>query len=165
MYICQNCKKRPATKNFIESLNGETVELHLCDACYQYKYGEFEQSALNAMFNGLFGYDRPVEQKICKACGMSLAEYERTGLLGCPSCYDVFKEELMPVIDRIHGNTRHVGKEGGDYTSEHELRLRLKELQTRLETALQRGDFAEAGKLNRQMTFIKKKIAGGGGNG
>lgn len=164
MQLCQHCKKRPATINFVESLNGDTVELHLCEACYQYKYGEFEQSAANAMFNGLFGYDRPVAQKTCKVCGLRLSDYEKTGLLGCPSCYDVFKEELMPSIARIQGKIQHVGREGGDYSTEHDLRRKLKELQGKLESALMQGDYAEAGKLNRQMTSIKKKIYGGGGN-
>lgn len=161
MQVCQHCKKRPATINFVESINGDTVELHLCKACYQYKYGEFEESAANAVFNGLFGYDRPASRKTCKMCGVTLDDYERTGLLGCPSCYDVFKEELMPSIARIQGKTQHVGREGGAYTSEHELRRQLKALQEKLESALQRGDYAEAGRLNRQMTYINKKIAGG----
>lgn len=162
MQVCQHCKKRPATINFIETVNGDTVELHLCDACYKYRYGEFEQSAANAVFNGLFGYEHAVAQKTCKVCGMRFADYEKTGLMGCPSCYDVFKDEIMPCIARIQGKTIHVGREGGNYSTEHDLRRQLKILQDRLENALIRGDYAEAGKLNRQMTVIKKKIGGGG---
>ena len=162
MPLCQNCKKRESTFNFIETVGGETVELHLCEFCYRYKYGEFEAIASNAILGGLFGETAPAEQKKCKVCGMSFADYERTGLLGCPSCYDVFHEELLPSIARIQGKVTHVGREGGDYSSEHDLRRRLVELQEKLESAIKRGDFREAGRLNGQMTAIKRRINGGG---
>ena len=149
--VCQNCKKRPATVNFIETVGGETVALHLCEQCY--------------MLNGLFGEPEQPVKKVCKVCGMRFEDYERTGLLGCPSCYDVFKEELLPSIQSIQGKTYHVGKEGGDHSSEHDFRLRLKSLQEQLESALTRGDYIAASRLNRHMTSIKNAIKGGDGNG
>ena len=141
------------------------VALHLCDRCYKYKYGEFEKVTENAIINGLFGPSAPAVQKVCKVCGMRFEDYERTGLLGCPSCYDVFKEELLPSIQSIQGKTYHVGKEGGDHSSEHDFRLRLKSLQEQLESALTRGDYIAASRLNRHMTSIKNAIKGGDGNG
>jgi protein arginine kinase activator len=162
--ICQHCKKNQATINFVEKIGGESFELHLCKPCYEYKYGEFEQQTANAIINGLFGV--PVKnEKCCKVCGMKFSDYERTGLLGCASCYDVFKEELLPSIARIQGKVKHVGKEGGDYSSEHDLRIKLKAMQDKLEQALRYGDYAEAGRLNAQMQVIKKKLNGGNANG
>lgn len=160
--LCQQCKKRPATFNFVETVNGETVALHLCDQCYKYKYSEFETAATNAMLNGLFGEISPNSKKECKVCGMRFEDYEKTGLLGCPSCYDVFKNEIMPYIESIQGKTFHIGKAGGDYSSEHDLRLRLKSLQEQLEGALTCGDYIAASRLNRQMTAIKNAMKGGG---
>lgn len=159
--ICQHCKKRPATVNFVETAGGETVALHLCDECYKYKYGEFENAAANAFLNGLFDCPAPSRNKVCEVCGMTFEEYRRTGLLGCPSCYDVFKQELLPYIQEIHGKTYHVGKGDGGHFSEHDLRLRLKTLQEQLESALTRGDYISASRLNKQMTAIKNAIKGG----
>jgi protein arginine kinase activator len=162
--ICQHCKKNPATINFIETINGQSFELHLCKACYTYKYGEFEEQATNAVLNGLFGVPE-VEAKTCKVCGMRFADYEKTGLVGCASCYDVFKDELLPAIARIQGKVVHVGKEGGDYSSEHDLRIKLKAMQEKLENALRSGNNMEASKLNAQMDVIRKKLSGRNGNG
>ena len=161
---CQECGKREATVNFIENTAGGPVALHLCEQCYRYKYGEFEAAAANAFLSGLFDTQSAETRrrgKVCKGCGMRFEDYKNTGLLGCPSCYDVFKEDLMPVIEGIQGKTRHVGKGGGDHSSEHDLRLRLKNLQEQLEDALARGDYTAASKLNRQMTPIKNAIKGG----
>jgi protein arginine kinase activator len=158
--LCQHCKKNQATINFIETINGESCELHLCEQCYAYKYGEFEEQATNAFLNGLFGKYEPA-RKTCKVCGMSFADYEKTGLVGCASCYDVFKEELLPSIARIQGKVTHVGRAGGDYSSEHDLRIKLRQMQDKMENALRSGNYAEAGKINSQMNIIRKKLSGG----
>jgi protein-arginine kinase activator protein McsA len=36
--------------------------------------------------------------------------YEELPLLGCPECYSEFREELMPILRRIHGSIKHRGK-------------------------------------------------------
>jgi protein arginine kinase activator len=164
MMICQQCKKNVATTNFIEIVGGESFELHLCDKCYAQKYGEFEEQATGAMLSGLFG-EQNNQDKVCEVCGMRFSDYEKTGLLGCPSCYDVFKEELLPSIARIQGQVRHIGREGGDYSSEHDLRMQLRLMQDKLEGAIRAGDYAEAGRLNDKMKAIKKKLGGGKSNG
>lgn len=153
--LCQKCKKRIATINRTETINGELCSLNLCDACYNETYGQLESDIEDAILNGLFG--EPVrEQKVCPACGLRFSDYERGGLLGCPSCYDVFNEELIPYIARIQGKTRHVGKDGGVYTLEHDYRLRLTILQNNLERAIKCGDYTEAGRINERMNALKK---------
>ena len=157
--LCQKCGKRIATGTHTETVNGETRSFALCDECMAETYGHFDTDIAEAILNGLFG--EPVrEQKVCPACGLRFSDYERSGLLGCPSCYDVFNEELMQYIARIQGNTRHVGKGGGEYTVEHDLRRRLQILQSNLERAIRSGDFAEAGRINERMNALKKAMGG-----
>ncbi len=157
--LCQRCKKRPATVYHSEIINGEKCTLSLCAQCFGEAYGQFEEEMADAILSGLFG-ETEQRQKVCPACGMRFSDYERSGLLGCPSCYDVFNEELLPHIARIQGNTRHVGKEGGVYTSEHDYRRRLQILQANLERALKCGDYAEAGRINDKMIALKKSRGG-----
>ncbi|MDE6373971.1 MAG: hypothetical protein K2L72_05670 [Clostridia bacterium] len=158
--LCQNCKKREATVNHVEIVGGKACALHLCAMCADEMFGGFEHEVQNAVMNGLFGNPEQ-EEKSCPACGLSFSEYKNSGLLGCPSCYDVFNEELLPYIRSIHGETVHVGKGGGVYTSEHDLRIKLKALQEAMEEAMLRGDFVEAGRINEQMNAVKKRKKGG----
>lgn len=158
--ICQNCKKREATDHHVEIINGKACAFHLCAMCASEMFSNFESEVENAIFSGLFGDDVRTES-VCPACGLAFSEYERTGLLGCPSCYDVFNEQLLPYITRIQGKTVHVGKGGGVNTSEHDLRLKLSSLQREMESALSRGDYREAGRINEQMNALKKRNAGG----
>ena len=46
----------------------------------------------------------------CPNCQLSFAEFRGTGRLGCPHDYDAFRDELMPLLENIHGETRHAGK-------------------------------------------------------
>ena len=41
---------------------------------------------------------------------MSFQEFRNTGRLGCPYDYEVFRDELMPLLENIHEETRHSGK-------------------------------------------------------
>ncbi|MGN0806696.1 MAG: hypothetical protein ACI4MC_06615 [Candidatus Coproplasma sp.] len=157
--LCQNCRRREATQNHTAIINGKPFEYHLCERCASEMFGGFEASFAQGIANGLF--DEPfVSESICPACGMSFSEFQRTGLLGCPSCYDVFREELMPYVAKIQGKTAHVGKGGGVNTAEHETRLELARLQKAMESALANGDYILAEKINRQMNSIRKRNGG-----
>ncbi len=156
--LCQRCKKNVATRNYVEIINGDKFESHLCNKCYQELYGELHSKLSDDVCAWLFGSSAP--EKSCPVCGTTYADYKRTGLLGCPSCYDVFKEELMPAISAIHGKTEHVGKVGAN-RDEKGLHRKLKSLQTQLENALREKRFNEAGKLNKSIYEISKELYGG----
>ncbi|MDE6585794.1 MAG: hypothetical protein K2K80_03840 [Clostridia bacterium] len=158
--LCQRCKKNVATKLSVEIIDGERFESFICDRCSLELGGEF----INADFNDnacawLFGSSAP--RKACPVCGTTYADYEKTGLLGCPSCYDVFKEELLPAIDAIHGKVVHIGKVGTN-KDEMGLHRRLKSLQEQLELAMKEKRFVDAGMLNRRIREISKILYGGG---
>ena len=156
--LCQHCKKNTATINYVEKVNGNKFECHLCASCYADLYGELNNKVSNDIWAGLFGSSKK-EAKVCPVCGTTYSDYERTGLLGCTSCYDVFKEELIPSIMRIQGKVEHVGKVGNN-TDALGLHRRLNALQEQLEKVLREKRFSEAEALNRQINSIKKKLKG-----
>lgn len=161
--LCQHCKKNTAIINYVEKVNGNKFESHLCALCYADLFGELNNKANNDIWAGLFGSSSR-EKKVCPVCGTAYDDFERTGLLGCTSCYDVFKEELVPSILRIQGKVEHVGKVGKN-TDALGLHRRLKTLQEQLEEALREKKYGEADRLNKQINSIKKTLHGGGSNG
>ena len=158
--LCQHCKKNPAVVNYFESINGNKFEYHLCAMCYADLYGELNNKANGNIWAGLFSNPKP-RKKECPVCHTTFEHFERTGLLGCTSCYDVFKEELIPTILHIHGKVEHIGKVGKN-KDELGLHRRLKTLQEQLENAIRLKNFKEADRLNRQINVIKKTLQGGG---
>lgn len=162
--LCQHCKKYPATVNYAGIINDEKFEFHLCESCYASLYGELNSGANDNAWAELLERFY-AEKKACPVCGTTFDDYERTGLVGCASCYDVLKDELLLSIERIQGKICHVGKVG---TNKDELGLhrRLKTLQEELEVALREKRYSDAGKLNRRIQEISKTLFGtnGGGN-
>lgn len=159
--LCQHCKKNTATVNYVEIINGDKFESHLCEACYAGLYGELGSKSNNDIWAELFATENLIAQKVCPVCGTKFSDYERTGLLGCASCYDMFKEELLPSIQRLQGKVRHVGK-AAENNDEFGLHRRLKSLQEQLEKALKERRYSDANRLNRQINEINKTIYGGG---
>jgi protein arginine kinase activator len=46
----------------------------------------------------------------CPDCGIGFLDFRRQGRLGCARDYDVFRNQLRTLIERIQRGERHVGK-------------------------------------------------------
>lgn len=159
--LCQRCKKNQATMISQVPLNGEKVGYALCTSCYAEMFGSIN-SANGDIMAGLLSQPQRKRPRACPVCGMSYSEFERTGLLGCAACYDVFKDELMPYIRRIQGKTEHVGKVGPN-VGEQELTRTLSRLQEELEQAVRDGKYAVAARINDKISEVRGRMAGGEG--
>jgi len=115
--LCQNCGKNVATTFIKKTINGQTTQIHLCPECANKQgvgsmLGEFGFD-LGDFWGNLFAEpdDRPAIDTVrCEGCGHSFREIAEIGKAGCPSCYTVFYDRLLPSIQRIHGKTGHTGK-------------------------------------------------------
>ena len=43
-------------------------------------------------------------------CGRTLEQFYKTGMLGCPECYNTFGEEIDYSLDKIQHGKSHIGK-------------------------------------------------------
>ena len=85
--------------------------------------------------------------------------------MGCAQCYDTFRDELVPTIRRIHGNTTHCGKKSTQWRNNLQNRkiakVQKKELTTtnskldnlkkQLQEAIQAQEFEQAAKLRDEI--------------
>ena len=123
--LCENCGKREANVRYSENINGVKKELHLCEECSQ-KLGitdmNFNMPVDFSSFLGDFLEDfatpefmpllQEVKQLKCDNCGYTFDDIVNTGKLGCGNCYSVFEDRIDPILKRIQGNDRHVGRIG-----------------------------------------------------
>src|SRR5690606_18340507 len=113
---CDDCGQ-PATVHTLEVVGGTKQEIHLCRACADKR---------NLIPAGKSPNLPAVVQKIatsvsvlpmdmakirCPDCGLSYMEFRKHGRLGCPNDYLVFRQALLPILDRIHRGTHHTGKQ------------------------------------------------------
>jgi protein arginine kinase activator len=116
---CESCGKNPATTHIKTIINGELTEYSLCAECAQkLGYGSLLTGLgrnFNSLLGGFFSESEPdaTDTLRCKCCGSSFEDIARSGKIGCAECYPTFYNRLIPLIQRIHGSTKHRGKVPG----------------------------------------------------
>jgi len=155
--LCQACGKNDATVEFTEIVNDEVKQLHLCDACAKKKGIEMEQHFSIADF--LAGLSEPGTGVMkCNNCGMTFDDFQKIGRFGCADCYMAFRENLRPLLKRIHGSTKHTGKSAkGKDTDGRDNRPEISALKQRLQVAVDREEFEEAAKLRDLIRDLENK--------
>jgi len=94
------------------------------------------------------------KDNVCELCGLSWADFEKTGRLGCPHCYDVHIDHLNHLLRRLHGNNRHIGKLSRQVDDRQES---LDSLKKKLERAIKTEDYETAAELRDSIRLIEHK--------
>lgn len=116
MKPCQRCGQ-PASVHFCYPKAGqEPAEIHLCAACAeQQNLIVGKELQLSAIVQIMVSKQTPevadqLTRLTCPACGLKYGEFRTLGRLGCAHDYEAFKPGLLPLLERIHRKTAHVGK-------------------------------------------------------
>ena len=160
---CENCKKREATVHLTEIKNGNKQEMHLCEECAGEKglpgKAHFSISEL------LAGIASAAQQKArkgkevsCPNCEQTLSQFRSTGRFGCAECYTAFKDEILPLIEKIHDSTQHVGKAPARLPAGVNQQKQLRAMQAELKTAVQREDYEKAAALRDQLRALEEDL-------
>ena len=157
--LCDECRTNNATIHFVTIVNGNKQERNLCPECAK-KLGtdSFMPFSLGDVFPTAFSSFRPQAQT-CSACGTSLYDISRTGLLGCPSCYDQLRDGIMPIISRVQNRVRHTGRSPVGFESK---KLNTPaddspaaQLKKQLEQAVANEEYEKAAELRDQIRALE----------
>ena len=84
----------------------------------------------------------------------------KSGRLGCPVCYDTFRQGIEPLLRNMHRGTHHKGKIPARHRDAKELRNRLDSLETELKQAIAKEDYEGAASLRDRIRDLETKLAG-----
>lgn len=155
---CQNCGKSQANIRYKENINGQIQEVYLCSGCAK-NLGFLDFSDI---FSPIFSsipsvFLDTVTEKSCDKCGYDFNMYLKTGLFGCPNCYDSFSPKLDELLYNYHGKTRHVKSDNenikNSINSKEELILNL---QNELNIAIENEEYEKAAVLRDKIKEIKE---------
>jgi len=157
---CNKCQN-PATLHITEvHSENQFEELHLCEQCAnKYLYDPQQKSgAKGALAEALGEGDETaaLNQRECPQCGMKFVEFRNSGRLGCPHDYHEFKEELLPLLENIHGETRHVGKSPRRLPQNKQTQSELMQLRNRLKEAINLEDYEQAARLRDRIKTLEE---------
>jgi len=148
---CQRCT-RQATRHITEVLeNDQLEEVHLCDGCCD----AFLREPLSASSHKKKKKSKKVIQeesdelagRQCTSCGLKFIDYRNTTRLGCANDYQVFRDELLPLLESIHGEKQHSGKIPKRFPENRHIQLELSRLRRELTEAITKEEYETAARL------------------
>jgi protein arginine kinase activator len=159
---CQKCTKA-ATLHITEIVTEEQIEeLHLCEECahkYLYEPQQQKQTGIKQAPSSasVEETEEPaVLNRECEVCGLKFVDFRNTGRLGCPHDYDEFREELLPLLENIHGETRHCGKTPRRLPQAKQTQSELLQLRKQLLQAVNKEAYEEAARLRDRIRRLEE---------
>lgn len=139
---CDLCEKE-ATVFLTEIVDGKMRKINLCEDCA--RENEVEDPTGFALADVLLGMSKNQQSgeegeeknvSKCPACSFTRSDFEKTGRLGCPVCYETFAEEILGMLQRLHKGVKHQGKTAANTTYPSKPR----DPEQKLETADEQAD-------------------------
>ena len=175
--LCQICKNKEAIITFAKITGGQKTEILLCKDCaatYSEKLSIFPlpQFDINDLLAGLLNaidlYHKEEGaisgKKIeCSNCNLTYDNFKQSGKLGCSVCYHDFREQLTPLLRRLHGNSDHVGKIPRQSKGKLNKIRKIKHLRKELQELVLKEEYEKAARTRDEILklegALKKKNA------
>jgi protein arginine kinase activator len=164
---CQKCAK-PATFHITDIVEkGKHREYHFCDEHARQHLAPPDESLESPSISELakkLANPEPSEstrepsaadKQVCPICQITFLEFRNSGRLGCPCDYDVFRDQLMPLLENIHGETRHSGKVPKRAPRNTQQQTTLIQLRNELKRAVAAEDYEAAARLRDKIKGIE----------
>lgn len=166
--LCDKCGQHEANVKFVQIENNKKTELHLCQSCAQ-GYTNFTIGFdLQNLLSSMFQLGTPAQKlgqsqhlKKCSTCGLSILDIQKRGRLGCSTCYEVFRDELGPVLRRLHGSSLHTGKVPARGYPKVRVSRKIEELRRRLEECVRTENYEQAATYRDELRILEHELAGG----
>ncbi len=161
---CQICGKRSAVVHFTEIVNNKKSEFHVCEKCAEEKGYHVPlvktKFSVGDLLAGMVdqpgaGDEARVGRVQCPKCHLVYSDFKESGRLGCSDCYPTFRAQLRPLLRRIHGSTKHVGKTPVRDAARVALRREVQRLHEQLQTAIEHEEFESAAKLRDRIRTVE----------
>lgn len=158
--LCEDCGKNQASVVITVTTGGQSTTRHLCAACMEKMKQSFTQGDVQSFLSSLLQLlnNEPAAPSLsCSGCGLSYAEFQHTGKLGCAQCYRDFAEELRPLLLRIHGRSQHAGRVPPSREKARELEQCVDELRGKMDKAVAEENFEMAARLRDEIRAITER--------
>ncbi len=169
MKKCRRCTK-PATMHITEIREGQAQSLHLCETCAQEYLNSVEVGGSSEDFEAESvspkstakakpeeTEESPDDGKSCPFCGITFKQFRSQGRLGCAHDYEIFHDELIPLLESVHSDTQHVGKCPPKTSTESREHYELFRLRNDLKAAVENESYEEAARLRDRIKQLESK--------
>jgi protein arginine kinase activator len=159
--VCDSCRERDAVVHLTQVVEGAVTQVHLCEKCAADKGVETTVAAPKTPLTSLLQSVQqqmatgPSDQARCSFCQATYKDFRASGRLGCARCYSAFEPQLRDLLQRVHGATRHTGRQYGPPAPEQLQRAStVIELREQLRRAIELEQFEQAARLRDQLKEV-----------
>ena len=103
------------------------------------------------------GRKKPADFK-CPRCGMRFSEFRNKARLGCSHDYEIFKNALVPLLEKIHGGVQHVGKTPKTVDEQVQKENELMRLKRELDTHVKSENFEKAAEARDRIKTLESEL-------
>jgi protein arginine kinase activator len=152
--MCEDCGLHVANVHCTQITDKETVVLHLCQECAHKKgiHVSIEDSQT--------GDEKAAavqKEVICPACRMKLSRFQKSGRLGCDTCYSAFEKEVNDLLLQLHGSCSHKGKLYGRTVQHATASVDVARLRDELHNAIRSEEFERAASIRDKINSLEIK--------
>lgn len=162
--LCEECKTNEAVYTVSVIADHAIKTRHLCETCMSRMNASFSgdniKNLLSSILSAITGTEvaeEPVADVVCPRCQTTLAQFTKSGKLGCPACYEAFHEQLQPMLLQIHGRVQHAGRHPLTSEEAQRSRTRLETLTRQMERAVAVEDYATAARLRDEIRALVRQ--------
>ncbi len=167
--LCDECGRQEATIHIMQVGPEGRIERNLCEGCaanYGEKfYGSFQKKdmSINEFLQGVFCGVQPEKQVlkenglVCPNCGMHYETFQKSGRIGCSECYAAFRQQLEPILRRVHGTNIHKGKIPHRFGGEMELQQEIAGLRVKLQEAVETERYEQAAEYRDRIRELERQ--------
>ena len=177
---CQNCGKNEVTFRYTQVINGVKKEMNLCDKCASelglkdinfsmpISFSSFLSDFFDDYSENLLPSFMGTQTLQCKNCGTTFEDFMNRGEFGCSSCYDVFEDRISPILKKLQGANRHIGRGYREITTDESVEEKagkkavkkeenkLEKLQKDLQKAIKDERYEDAAKIRDEIKEVEK---------
>lgn len=154
---CDRCGK-PSVYHSTLIVNGVSQTTNLCRDC-AIKEGVFDNSP-TSIFDDMFDVFSdflPFEKTAditCPVCKTTLREFKTTHKLGCPNCYEAFRDEIKAMLAKSAPYTHHK-IEAGKTSKPKTKQEKISALREEMAQAVKEERYEDAGKIKKQIQKLE----------
>lgn len=161
--LCEECGKNEATVSITLKTGKGSSTRHLCRECVKKMESSLSKGDIQGFLSSILSVLHTTENKkesapspACSCCGLTYAEFEHSGRLGCAQCYRDFAQQLRPLLQRVHGRAQHAGRKPAAFTPDPMALLdaQIMELKQKMDEAVAVENFEDAAKYRDELRAL-----------
>jgi len=164
---CQICKGNEANIIFTQIVNNEKIVMQICSECAKKKglILEFQKEPFSPVESlvGSLTVDpgtkdsESIPDLKCTVCGLTFAEFKKSGLFGCDKCHEAFGNHITKLLKQIHGLNKHEGKIPLDISGEVDVYKEIKKLRSKLDRYVKREEYEKAAEIRDRINTMERE--------